>query len=130
MPGLLVAVAFARRDQPVQEGGQGALEAGLELDRPQGGRAPDVEQVRDPRREAGPGHEPVELVGQVVHVPVAPRPDRQRLLENHGPSSPYAASIAPTPYVLPRGGPERPWDLPLRDLTISEDASGRSGPAG
>ena len=73
VPGLLVAVVAARRDQPVEHFGQVALEARLELDRADRRRAAHAEHLHDARLDARAPDDGGNLVGDLGHVPVACR---------------------------------------------------------
>src|SRR5438093_448423 len=88
VPGLLVAVAPARRNEAIEQIGQVLLEPRLEFDGGHGGRAADAEDMRDAGADAGAADERAHLLGEVVHVAVSLRRQLKLLLEDHNLSFP------------------------------------------
>lgn len=83
MPGLLVAIGTARRDEPVQDIGQIVLQSRLELDRPNCSRAADVENVDCASLDARGSHDRRDALSEIVHVTVAFCVDYDLLLIAH-----------------------------------------------
>lgn len=70
MPGLFVSVGFRRRHQPIQQFRQVPLETGFEFDRSNDSGAADVEHVNRTLSYSGFPHNPLDLPGNIMHVPV------------------------------------------------------------
>ena len=71
VPGLLVSVIAARREQLVQHRRQVPFQAGLEFDGPHRRSAADIEDMNETAAHFGVGDNPGNLTGEVVHVAVA-----------------------------------------------------------
>src|SRR5262249_55966846 len=84
VPGLLVAVSPARRQQLIEHLRQVLLEAGLELDGADRRRAADGEDVADAGLHPRAGDDAAHVLGEVVPVAVARRPEGDLLLNDHG----------------------------------------------
>jgi hypothetical protein len=88
VPGLLVSIAAARRDELIQNGRQVALQARLEFDGADGPGASHVEHVHvagsNARRLDGSRH----TRRKVMHVAVPARLDGDLLLMGHSLTSP------------------------------------------
>ena len=83
MPGLLVAVITAGRNELVQNCRQILLQARLEFNRTQRGRTPYVEDMRQPSFDSRRAYDRGQLFGEVMHVPVAFGAERDLLLIGH-----------------------------------------------
>ena len=83
MPGLLMAILAARRDQLVQDGGKIVLESRLKFDGTDRSRAPDVENVDRAGLDAGGSDNRPNLLAEIVHVSVAFCSDRDLTLIAH-----------------------------------------------
>src|SRR6266568_7541595 len=83
MPGLLVPVITAGRNELVQNCRQVALQARLEFNRTQRGRTPHVEDMHQPSFDSGRVSDRGYLFGEVMHVPVAFGAERDLLLIGH-----------------------------------------------
>src|ERR1700683_1273806 len=83
VPHLLMTVVAAGRNELAQNGGQVVLQSWLELNRTDGGRAPDVKNVDCPRSDSRGLHNRSQLLGEVVHVAVPCSGDRNLLLIAH-----------------------------------------------
>jgi hypothetical protein len=70
VPSPLVAITAAGWNQLVQNRRQVSLQSRLELNRSDGGRAPDIEHVDDSSLDAGRVHHVVDFIRNVVHVSV------------------------------------------------------------
>jgi hypothetical protein len=83
VPGFLVSIVSAGRDEPVQHCGQVFLEAGLELDCPQGGRAANIAQARDALLNSRVLNDLMQIIGQVVHIAMSARATLDAFLVHH-----------------------------------------------
>jgi hypothetical protein len=83
MPRLFVAIVTAGRDELVQNGRQVMLQSRLELDGGDRCRTSDVEHVGGPRLNCRLGDDGGNLPGQIVHVAVAIRRNRNLFLMRH-----------------------------------------------
>ena len=68
VPGLLMAIVAAGREQLVQGRRQVLLQTGFELDGADGARAANIENVRYPATYVGRVDDLLEVVRQVVHL--------------------------------------------------------------
>ena len=89
VPGHLVAVIAARRNQAVEHLGQVAFEARLELDHAHGRRASDAKHVGDARRYARALDDRRHLTGEGRHLPMALGLEREFFLMDHGFRGPF-----------------------------------------
>ena len=83
MPGLLVAIAAAGRDELEKNFRQIALQARFEFDCSDGGRAANVENVDRSRANAGFGDDGRDAISNVMHVAVAGGVDGELVLVDH-----------------------------------------------
>ena len=84
VPSLLVAVGTAGRNELVQNGWQIVLQSRLELDRADGGRAADIENVDGTSSDSRGGHNGRDLLGKIVHGTGSFCHDGNLLLVAHG----------------------------------------------
>lgn len=81
VPGLLVAIVAAGRDEFIENRGHVRAQTWFKFNRANRGGASQVEYVRDPRPHAGMGDSRRDLIGEVVHISVAPGRDRKVVLK-------------------------------------------------
>src|SRR6266852_9299866 len=83
MPGLLVAVITAGRNELVQNCRQILLQARLEFNRTKRCRTSYVEDMHQPSFDSGRVYDRGQLFREVMHVPVAFGAERDLLLIGH-----------------------------------------------
>src|SRR5688572_23188082 len=83
VPGLLVSVSAAGRDEPLEQLRQVPLQSRLELDRTNRGRAADIEDLNRSRLNAARLNDRAYVVRQVVHRACPARFNGDSLLVNH-----------------------------------------------
>jgi len=91
MPHLLVSVVVPGGNQPIQHFGQVTLQSRLELNRPDGSRASDVEHMHKTCLHAGPGNNTSHVERDILHMPV-PVGRNDNLLLIHHSSVPFGLS--------------------------------------
>ena len=94
VPGLLVAVLAARRDQMIEQLWQIALQSWFKLDGPNGACAADIEYVGRADLNTAFGHNQGDAVGDILHVPMAYRFDIKLLLSDHEVITRWVAVLA------------------------------------
>ena len=83
VPGLLVAVVAAGREQLVQDCGQILLQARFKFNRADGPGTANVENVCEARAQARFAHDSSHLLRKVVHLAVTRRLNLEFALINH-----------------------------------------------
>ena len=83
VPSLLVAVLPARRNQLIEDAGKILLQSRFKFDRADGGGAPHIENVGESSLDSRRIHDPCNLLGEIVHVPVALGSDHNLILVAH-----------------------------------------------
>ncbi len=83
VPGLLVTIIAAGRNEFVENARQVALQSRLEFNCPHGSSAADIEHVHSAGSNTRCSSEACDLLGQILHVAVSARVDSHVLLKCH-----------------------------------------------